>query len=326
MPAPGEKDDMTQPTVLIRTWLGESALARLGTDFPQYRFVDARVQEAFDSGLPAAEICYGLPPVARLAEAPSLRWLQLVSAGVPRELCRPARQRAIRVTNLAGLYGPSIAQHALALMLMLTRNLHVVLRNQHDHRWDRSVAQTMSDLNGRTLAIVGLGNIGQAMGRLGRSLGMRVVGCRRTDQPAPLVDQLYPLKALRTMLAEADFVVVAAPLTDQTDGMLGPAEFEAMKPGVFFINVSRGSVAQEKALLEALQSGHVAGAGLDVYAIEPLPGNHPFWSMPQVIVTPHYSGETVNNSGRPAERFARNLHAYAAGLPLEGTVNLEWGY
>src|SRR5260370_28777087 len=108
--------------------------------------------------------------------------------------------------------------------------------------------------------------------------------------------------------------------------MLGPAEFGAVKRGAIYINVSRGGVAQEAALLDAVRSGHVAAAGLDVFAVEPLPPDHPFWSLPQVIVSPHYSGETVNTSALPAERFARNLHAWLRGQPLEGVVYLEWGY
>jgi phosphoglycerate dehydrogenase-like enzyme len=317
---------MSRTTVLILSWVPDGELARLTAEFPDLTFVDARTPEALDRHLSQAGICYGLPPVARLEETPDLRWIQLSSAGVPRDLCAPARSRGIRVTNLAGLYGPTIAQHALALMLIVARNLQVVMRNQQERRWERGVAKTMMDLNGKTLAVVGLGNIGQAVARLGRVFGMRVIGCRRTDRPVPGVDQVYPLSDLHAMLAEADFVVVAAPLTDHTEGMLGPAEFAAVKRGAIYVNVSRGAVAQEPALLEALRSGQVAAAGLDVFTVEPLPAEHPFWSMPQVVVSPHYSGETLNQSRQPVERFARNLHAWTAGLTLEGTVDLEWGY
>src|SRR5262249_33901171 len=162
--------------------------------------------------------------------------------------------------------------------------------------------------------------------RLARAYGMRVLGCRRRPRPAPFVDRVYPLNDLHALLAVADVVAVAAPLTAHTEGMLGPAEFRAMKRAVLYINIARGAVAQEAALLEALQTGQVAGAGLDAYAVEPLPANHPFWALPQVVVSPHYSGETVNNSALPAERFARNLRAWLAGRDLEGVVDLEWGY
>jgi phosphoglycerate dehydrogenase-like enzyme len=294
--------------------------SRLAAEFPGCDFLRA------PADVERANILYALPPLPDLTNAPRLRWIQLASAGVPQDLCATARARSLMVTNLAGLYGPSIAEHALGLMVLLARNLHLALRNEAERRWDRSIAGTMWDLHGRTLALIGLGNIGLGIARLARAYGMRVLGCRRTAKPAPYVDRLYPRSELHALLAEADVVAVAAPHTAHTEGMLGPAEFAAMKPGVIYVNVSRGGVAQEAALLEALRSGHVAAAGLDVFAVEPLPPDHPFWSMPQVIVSPHYSGETVNTSALPAERFARNLHAWLNSQPLEGVVDLEWGY
>jgi phosphoglycerate dehydrogenase-like enzyme len=315
-----------KPQVLVLAWMPDGRLPRLTEQFPEVTFVDAREPAIFERCFSRAHVTYGLFPVARLGEAPELRWIQLISAGVPQDLCPAARQSGVTVTNLAGLYGPSIAEHALALMILLARNLHVVIRNQQQRRWDRDVANTMSDLHGRTLAILGLGNIGQAIARLARAYGMRVVGCRRTDALVAGVDRLYRGAELHAMLAEADFVAVATPLTARTEGMLGPAEFAAMKRGVIYINVSRGPVAQEPALLGALRSGQIAAAGLDVYATEPLPPDHPLWTLPQVILSPHYCGETINLSSRPAERFARNLSAWLAGKELEGVVDLEWGY
>jgi phosphoglycerate dehydrogenase-like enzyme len=317
---------MSKPQVLVLAWLPDGALAQLAQAFPECDLHDGRDPAAFERHWSTATVTYGLPPLPRLAEAPGLRWIQLISAGVPQELCPPARARGLTVTNLAGLYGPSIAEHTLALMTVLARNLHVALRQQQARQWDRGVAETMTDLHGRTLALVGAGNIGQNVARLARVYGMRVLACRRTDRPTPFVDRVYPLRELHALLAEGDFVAVAAPLTAQTEGMLGPAEFGAMKRGAFYVNVSRGAVAQEAALLEALRSGQLAGAGLDVFAVEPLPPEHPFWSMPQVLVSPHYSGETVNNSALPMERFARNLRSWLLGRPLEGVVDLEWGY
>jgi phosphoglycerate dehydrogenase-like enzyme len=245
---------------------------------------------------------------------------------VPQELCPPAKAQGITVTNLAGLYGPSIAEHALGMMTTLARNLQLVLRNQLQARWDRTVRETMFDLQCKTLAIVGLGNIGCSIARLARAYGMRVIGCRRRELACPHVDRVYPREELRTMLDEADVVAVAAPLTSHTEGMLGPAEFAAMKRGVIYVNVSRGPIAQEQALLDALRSGQVRAAGLDVFAVEPLAEGHPFWTMPQVLVSPHYCGETINLSARPSERFGRNLEAWSAGRPLEGLVDLECGY
>ncbi len=316
----------SKPLILILSWLPNGMLARWAAEFSEFDFIDARDQAVLDRHLNRAALTYGLPPLARLDEASELRWIQLVAAGVPLDLCPAARRRCVTVTNLAGLYGPSIGEHALAMMLVLARNLHVALRNQEVQRWDRAVAKTMNDLHGRSLGILGLGNIGQAIARLARSLGMRVLGCRRRNLPAPFVDRHFRVAELHSMLAEADYFAVAAPLTAQTEGMLGPAEFAAMKPGVVYLNVSRGAVAREDALLAALQSGHVAAAGLDVFSVEPLPPDQPLWTMPQVIISPHYSGETVNQSDLPGERFARNLRAWMGGRKLEGVVDLDWGY
>jgi phosphoglycerate dehydrogenase-like enzyme len=312
--------------ILVLAWLPDGVFGHLAARFPECTWVDAREPAVFEQHLPAAQITYGLPLVARLSDMPLLRWIQLIAAGVPAELCAPARARDVTVTNLAGLYGNSIAEHALALMTVLARNMHRAFVNQARQRWDRTVATGAGDLRGKTLALIGLGNIGLAIARLARACGMRVVGCRRSDAPAPGVDHVYPCARLHALLAEADVVAVAAPLTARTEGMLGPAEFAAMKRGVIYINVSRGSIAREDALVHALQSGHVAAAGLDVFATEPLPPGHPLWALPQVVLTPHYAGEVVNQSDQPVRRFARNLASWLGGRPLEGHVDLERGY
>jgi D-2-hydroxyacid dehydrogenase (NADP+) len=313
---------MPRPQVLLVAQMPEPSRSRLQAEFAGCDFLDFRQT----ANLGRADIAYGLPDGEHLSEAARLRWVQLISAGVPPALCPVARQRGLTVTNLAGLYGPTIAEHALALMSLLGRNLHLVLRNQQARQWDRSVQHSMTDLHERTLAVLGLGNIGQAIVRLGRAYGMRVLGLRRRPRPCFGVDRIFPRDELQAILAEADIVCVALPLTNHTEGMLGPAEFAAMKRGALYVNISRGGVAQESALLDALRSGRLAGAGLDAFAAEPLPADHPFWTMPNVIVSPHYSGETVNNSSLPAERFARNLHAWLTGGKLEGVVDLEWGY
>jgi D-2-hydroxyacid dehydrogenase (NADP+) len=317
---------MTKPRILVCAWLPEGLFEELSSTQADFTWLDGRTPEGLGQHLASAEIAYGLPPIERLGEAAGLRWIQLISAGVPADLCPAALERQIRVTNLAGLYGPTIAEHAVTLMSFLARNLHLAFRNQQQKRWDRTVAHTMTDLAGHTVAVVGLGNIGRSIARLARAHGMRVIGCRRRPGDVPEADRVYPLSELHAMLGEADYVAVAAPLTRRTEGMLGEAEFAAMKPGVIYVNVSRGPIAKEEALLGALREGRVRAAGLDVFAVEPLAEGHPFWEMPQVFVSPHYSGETVNQSARPAERLVRNLAAWKAGAPLEGVVNLEEGY
>jgi phosphoglycerate dehydrogenase-like enzyme len=318
---------MSLGRIVVCAWLPDGMFEQLAGRFPGWTWLDGRTPEACDRHFPSATVTYGLPPVARLDEAPELRWVQLVSAGVPHDLCPAARARALTVTNLTGLYGPSIAEHTFAMLLFLARNFHAACHNQAQGIWDRDIARRLRDVRGGTLGIVGLGDIGRAVARTGQAFGLRVVGTRRRAHlPAAGVDRVYPPGELKAMLAEADHVVVALPSTPHTDGLLGVAEFAAMKKGAIFINVSRGSVVREEALVEALRSGHVAAAGLDVFAVEPLPPGHPLWAMPQVLVVPHIAGEAINQSDRPAERFARNLAAWQAKAEMEGVVDLEWGY
>ncbi|MCI0641293.1 MAG: D-2-hydroxyacid dehydrogenase [Gemmataceae bacterium] len=314
------------PVVLVLHWLPDGVLEKWKKQFPQVEFVDALAPEVFDKHVDRATITYGIPDVAKLSKASSLQWIQLASAGVPWNLCDACKGRKLDVTNLAGLYGPTIAEHALCMLLFLNRNLQSAFRNQLQGKWDRSVAGPMRDLFGKTLAVVGAGNIGQNIARLAKGFGMQVLGCRRRPKQTPFVDIVFGPGEVKDMLGRADYVAVAAPLTRGTDGMLGVAEFAAMRPGTIYVNVSRGPIAQEAALLEALRSGQIAAAGLDVFAVEPLAPEHPFWAMPNVLVSPHFSGETVNTGTLPSERFARNLRAWLDADPLEGIVDVDQGY
>lgn len=317
---------MPSMTIILQGWTPDAIRTRLAAEFPGLEVIDGRQPADLERHLPRAAIVYGTPPAAQVPRATNLKWIQLNSAGVPLELCAVLKGREVVVTNLTGLYGPTIAEHALGLILMLARNLHAAVRQQVEGKWQRDLRNTMFDLHGRTIAVVGLGNIGQNLARLCRGMGMRVIGCRRRPGPTPHVDQLYKVEDLGAMLGEADVVAVAAPLTWRSDGLLGPVEFAALKSGAVFVNVSRGRVAEEEALLAALREGRIAGAGLDAFAVEPLPPGHPFWTMPQVIVSPHYSGDTVNLSALPGERFLTNLRAFLDGRPLEKVVDVAEGY
>src|SRR2546430_16664602 len=170
--------------LILHPFLPDGVLSGWATEFSDCEFVDGRPPPALERHLKDMVMAYGVPPLDRIKDAPSLRWIQLLSAGVPAELCPQAQARGITVTNLAGLYGATIAEHALALMLIISRNFQTALRNQQERRWDRTVADTMTDLHGKTLAVVGLGNIGQNIARLAQACGMRIVGCPRTSRHA----------------------------------------------------------------------------------------------------------------------------------------------
>ncbi|MGF1578223.1 MAG: D-2-hydroxyacid dehydrogenase [Gemmataceae bacterium] len=318
--------DTHKPLVLLTGQIRDETTPRLERLFPDLRFIDGREIEVCNRHLPEATIMLGVPSVGQLVEAKKLRWVQLLTAGVPQKFREPARDRGLTVTNLAGLFGAGIAEHVLCLMMTLSRHVHTAIRNQFEERWEKELARIVRDIRGRTVGIIGLGDIGRGVGRLAQAHGMRVVGIRRTSRRTPFVDHVYAFDELETMLAEIDFLVVAAPLTAHTRGLIGPEEFANMKKGVFVVNVGRGPIIQETALLEALNSGHVAGAALDVFEKEPLAPGHPLWSIPQVIVSPHYSGDNIYETTLPTDRFIRNLRLWLKGEPLENVVDLERGY
>jgi phosphoglycerate dehydrogenase-like enzyme len=195
-----------------------------------------------------------------------------------------------------------------------------------DHVWKRPNIDELLEINGKTLAIVGLGAIGQEIARKAKAMDMTVIAARREMKQEPFVDRLYQSEQLLEMLAEADFVVVTLPITDQTKDLIGRKHFEAMKPTAYFINVSRGGVVQENELIRALQEKQIAGAGLDVVAIEPLPEDSPLWDMPNVIITPHLSAISPVYLDRAIQLFANNLALYVQNKPLFNLIDKARGY
>jgi phosphoglycerate dehydrogenase-like enzyme len=261
-----------------------------------------------------------------LAGAPRLRWIQVPYAGISPALCAAARERGIIVTNSSGIYSQTIAEHALGLMLALSRRLEFFIRSQHERRWRTPIRPMPIDLCGKTVAIVGVGRIGQAIARLCRAFGMEVFGSRRTLRATPFVDRVFGPGDTAAMAAQTDWLICALPLTKETERMLDAAVFAALPAGSRFINVSRGAVVDEPALVAALTSGRLMGAGLDVTAVEPLATDSPLWAMDNVIITDHTAGTPANASDAAGTLFLRNLHRFLAALPLENQVNLELGY
>lgn len=250
-------------------------------------------------------------------KAESLRWLHTFSAGVDNKLFQILLDRGVRLTTSSGAMAVPIAQTVMMYLLALSRNLPGWLDDQRARRWN---SREIADLQGRTLLVVGLGPIGWEVARLGREFGMDVVGLRRKprgDEPCPT----HPLDALYDWLPRADAVVLAVPLAPGTHGMIDAKALAAMKPGAFLANVGRGEVVDEAALVEALRSGHLGGAALDVFEVEPLPEESPLWSLPNVIVTPHSSGTNPGNHARATEIFLENLGRFARGeRPLRNEV------
>jgi phosphoglycerate dehydrogenase-like enzyme len=270
-------------------------------------------------------LCFRLPDDI-VAIAPNLRWVQVLGAGV--DYLAPTRllEHGITLTSSSGLNAPPIAEFVLMYMLMHVKQMPKRFEAQRERRWTRYPNDELRDA---TLGIVGPGNIGSEVAKRAAAFGMRVVAARRSYTPGmtlPHVDELYPLARLHEMLGTCDYVVVSVSLTRETRHLIGAAEFAAMKPGAFFINVARGPVVDEAALLEALRNGHLGGAGLDVFDEEPLPETSPLWHMPGVIITPHNSGGVRAHGARATEFFCENLRRYLAGEPLVNVIDPRDGY
>jgi phosphoglycerate dehydrogenase-like enzyme len=235
------------------------------------------------------------------------------------------------VTNSRGLHANSMAEHALGLIFAFARKLHLARDAQARRDWMQermwTGAPPFRDVAGATLGLVGLGAIGSALAARARALGMKVIAVRRRPaaDPAP-ADAQWGEERLEEMLGVSDFVVLAPPLTPQTQGMITRARLSRMRPHAILINLGRGALVDETALIDALERGALAGAGLDVTEEEPLPPESPLWAMPNVIMTPHVSGLGPRYWERAMALFSRNLRAFVAGAPLENVVNKREGY
>jgi D-2-hydroxyacid dehydrogenase (NADP+) len=265
-------------------------------------------------------------PLEKLADAAKLRWIQTLGAGVEWLVGTPLPPGLI-VTNASGVHPEPIAEHIFGLILALTRRLPEVLALQRERRWDTERFSTgISTLAGATLGIVGVGAIGRHVAQLGAAFGMRVLGLRRAAAAAPNVQHMYRPDELLALLAESHYVVNALPLTAQTRGLFGPREFAAMRGDAVFINIGRGGTVQTEALVSALNDKRIRGAGLDVTDPEPLPSEHPLWNVPNVIITPHFSGGRPDYVERALAIFSDNLGRYAAAEPLRNLVDPAAGY
>jgi phosphoglycerate dehydrogenase-like enzyme len=265
-----------------------------------------------------------------LARAPRLTWVHSASAGVERALTPTARERGVVITNARGVFSRPIAEYVMLMILAISRRLPQLLELQRERTWQPLEGVELRDV---TVGIVGLGSIGRAVGALATAFGCRVVATRRRGQSGDMeptdevsVSRLLGPAGLPELLAESDFVVLAAPLTPETEGMIDDAALAAMKPGAWLINVARGRLVDERALLRALREARIGGAVLDTFREEPLPESSPFYELPNVIVTPHTSWSSARVLDRSVELFCDNLRRYATGGPLLNVVDPEAGY
>ena len=255
------------------------------------------------------------PAHAPIPAYPSVRWIQVGGSGFDHLL--PWDAARVTVTNGAGVLAPYLAETVTGAMLALGGGFLNYVEQQRARRW-KPVAFT--PLRDRTLLVVGFGKIGECVARNAKALGMRVVGIRATPAPHPAVDEMHDPEALHALLPAADFVSLHVRLNAATRGLISRDALAAMKPGAYLVNTSRGPVVDEAALVDALSSGHLGGAYLDVFEIEPLPAESPLWAMRNVLVTPHSSDNVHGWPRRFASLFADNLDRWRAGEPLLNRV------
>ncbi len=290
-----------------------------------------------------AEIHYTTDRILRPEQAPQLRWVQGHWAGVNNLVDTPAWTSDLLLTTTSGIHAPNIGQYVMAQMLAWANHVPRWLRVQQGGTWPqgRRDAFQPDELAGRTLGIIGYGSIGREVARLARAFNMTILVTKRDarhvedtgytlpgfgDPAGDLPTRIYPAEALRSVVAQCDTVVITLPLTPRTRHLFDESLFQAMKPSAYVINVGRGPVIDERALIKALQRGWIAGAGLDVFETEPLPDDSPLWGMQNVILTPHVSGMTAHYDERAVDLFVANLRRYLAGETLINLVNREEGY
>lgn len=289
-------------------------------------------EEAFVRVLPAAEVLFAWGLARRHVEkAEALRWLHTPLAGVDRVLNPELLASRVRITSSRGVNSVAVAEQALALILALTRGVADAVRAQDQRRWAQEALYArkppLEELQGKVLGVLGLGDIGRELAVRGRALGMTVWALARRPRPKPdFVDRLLVAGKEGPILREADIVVLALPLTPATQGLIGERQLRAMKPTSLLVNIGRGALVQESALVRALKEGWIAGAGLDVFATEPLPESSPLWSLPQVVMTPHTAGAHPAYMARSADLFLQNLRRYLASEPLLNEIDKESGY
>jgi phosphoglycerate dehydrogenase-like enzyme len=301
------------------------------------RHADVRFESPADRGaaerlLPEADVVYGVlvtPENFHLARR--LRWIHVSAAGVGSLLFPALVASEVVFTNGRGLHAVSMAEHGLGMMLAFVRKLHLARDLQRERQWEQVGLWTepppFGQLAGGTLGIVGFGSVGSALAERASALGMRVLAVRRHPSAAagPAHEE-WGLERLPELLERSDWVVLAAPHTEATRGMIGEKELARMKPGAVLVNLGRGALVDEGALVAALRAGRIAGAALDVVHKEPLAAESPLWTLPNVILTPHTSGIGPRYWERAVEQFERNLERFLAGSPLFNVVDKRAGY
>ena len=333
--------------VLVTVPFSEQQITELREVSPRLRLLAQPMRKAEDISNDVwsrTEVLYTDRILPTPEQAPNLRWLQFHYAGIDAVLDAPIlRKKDLMITTLSGAAAPQTAEYVVMMLLALGHRLIEMSQAQARADWPRDRMERFrpQELRGSTVGIVGYGSVGREIARLMRAFGATVLAVKRDvmhpedsgfylpglgDPGGDLFHRLYPPQALRSMLKECDFVVVNLPLTPETRGMIGAGELAAMKTSAYFVQVGRGQVVDQAALVSALQERRIAGAALDVFQEEPLPTNHPLWKLNNVLLTPHIAGASAHYNERAVQVFFENLKRYLSGAPLLNRFDLEKGY
>jgi phosphoglycerate dehydrogenase-like enzyme len=288
---------------------------------------DPLAREKLDILLAETEVIYGLFLPRNLpVRAPKLKWVQMMSAGVDRLAHTDLWESPVMITGVSGIHAVPIGEFVLEMMLMFAKKAPRCFQMKQKHEWKRFLPEV---LRSKTVGIVGLGSIGREVARLSKAFGMRVIATRRSAKKVTrtrYVDMLLPPQQLPQLLAETDYVVLTLPLTPETNQLIGEKELRAMKPTAYLINIARGSIVDEEALIRALDEKRIAGAGLDVVANEPLAADCRLWEFDNVILSPHVAGGMADYMMRATDLFCKNLRRYLNGKKLINRIDKKKGY
>lgn len=308
--------------------LSEKHQIRLREGYPDHQFffysqpeeVEPEVQKEAE-----VLITYGKVSSSFIEQMPKLKWIQVLSAGIERLPLGEIKERNILVTNARGIHGIQMAEYTLGMILNLVRRNYILYENQKQKKWDNRIR--LDEAYGKTLGILGLGAIGTEIAKRAKAFGMKVIALRRNRGEVPqFVDELYSLEERMKLFEESDFLVVLLPVTPETIHFVGEEELAAMKNSAYLINIARGAIVDEQALIKSLQENRIAGAVLDVFVEEPLPEDHVLWTLPNVIITPHNAGSSPKYIERALEIFFHNLDAYPNKEKMRNVIDLDRGY
>jgi len=321
---------MKTHTILVLADPNEPQLKMLGELQSSADIVVGNSRSAFEKAAPVASVLFNWSGSLKLLRevvsmSPKLQWMHSRSVGLERTLFPELSENSVILTNGRGVFSASLGEFVLAAILYFAKDFRRMVRNQMAATWEQFDVDVIS---GKTVGIVGYGDIGRAVAARVRPMGMKVLALKRhvVREPDPLIEQTYSPDRRIEMLARCAYVVVAAPLTQETRGMIAEPEFAAMKPSAVVINVGRGPVIQEGALLSALSSGRIRGAGLDVFDQEPLPRDHPFYRMENVLLSPHCADHTSDWLEQAMRLFIEQYERFRSAQPLLYVVDKKLGY